>query len=161
MNLFLLVLFALAVVTAWEWPYAMRFFVLAIVFPTLCLLLVQLAVDLWQTNQPEMSEDVLATADLPVDRSVPTRLVLYCGLNFLGWLWGLFGAIWLLGFQAAMPLFMVLYLKVQAHEGWLLSLVLAVIVVAVQYMLFDQLLEIHWPQGILLSWFEEIMQRLF
>ncbi|MFQ5850395.1 MAG: hypothetical protein ACE5JU_07380 [Candidatus Binatia bacterium] len=158
LNLLLLAVFTFAAVSAWRWPFATRLFVWAISVPALLCLLAQLGIDLRQTNQAEMSENVLETADLPVDRSVPPKLVLHRGLNFLAWLLGLFGAIWLVGFQAATPLFMILYLKIQARSGWLLSLVLAAMIVAVQFVLFDRLLQIAWPEGVLISWFEEIIQ---
>ncbi|MFQ5917222.1 MAG: hypothetical protein ACE5I0_05340 [Candidatus Binatia bacterium] len=158
LNLILLVVFIYAPLSAWEWPYATRLFVWAISVPTLLCLIAQLGIDLRRTNQPGTWENVLDTADLPVDRSIPPRIVFSRGINFLGWFLGLFVGIWLIGFQAALPLFMILYLAIQARSGWLLSLVMAGAVVAVQFVLFDRLLQIAWPKGVLISWFEKIIQ---
>lgn len=157
LNLVLLLLFSYAAISASDWPYATRLFVWAISAPALLCLLAQLVIDLRRKIQPGISEHVLETADLPVDRSIPTRLVVQRGLIFLAWLLGLFAAIWVIGFKAALPLFMVLYLVIEARAGWRLSLVMTVLVVIVQLVLFDQLLQIAWPEGVLVSWIEEII----
>jgi len=156
LNLLLLVVFSYAAISAWGWPYATRLFVWAMAAPALLCLLAQLVIDLRHRIQPGRSENVLETADLPVDRSIPTALVVQRGLNFLAWLLGLFAAIWLFGFQAALPMFMISYLLFQAHAGWRLSLGLTVLVVTVQLVLFDQLLQIAWPEGVLIPWLEKI-----
>ncbi len=158
-NVILLVAFIYAPLSAWEWPYATRLFVWAISVPTLLCLIAQLGIDLRRTKQPGTWEDVMDTADLPVDRSVPLQIVFSRGMNFLGWFLGLFVGIWLIGFQVALPLFLILYLLTQARSGWLLSLVVAGSVMIVQFVLFDRLLQIAWPKGILISWFGEIIQR--
>lgn len=157
LNLLLLLVFSYAAISAWDWPYATRLFVWAMAVPALLCLLAQLVIDLRQGIQPPQLDNVLETADLPVDRSIPTALVVQRGLNFLAWLLGLFAAIWLLGFQPALPLFMILYLAIMARAGWRLSLGLTVLVAAVQLVLFEQLLQIEWPEGILITWFQEIM----
>lgn len=158
-NVILLVVFIYAPLSAREWPYATRLFVWAISVPTLLCLIAQLGIDLRRTKQPGTWEEVLETADLPVDRSIPLQIVFSRGMNFLGWFLGLFVGIWLIGFQVALPLFLILYLLTQAQSGWLLSLGVAGSVMIVQFVLFDRLLQIAWPKGILISWFEEIIQH--
>ena len=158
-NVILLVAFIYAPLSAREWPYATRLFVWAISVPTLLCLIAQLGIDLRRTKQPGTWENVVDTADLPVDRSIPLQIVFSRGMNFLGWFLGLFVGIWLIGFQVALPLFLILYLLTQARSGWLLSLVVAGSVMIVQFVLFDRLLQIAWSKGILISWFEEIIQH--
>ncbi len=158
-NVILLVAFIYAPLSAREWPYATRLFVWAISVPTLLCLIAQLGIDFRRAKQPGTGEEVLDTADLPVDRSIPLQIVFSRGMNFLGWFLGLFVGIWLIGFQVALPLFLILYLLTQARSGWLLSLVVAGSVMIVQFVLFDRLLQIAWPKGILISWFEEIIQH--
>jgi hypothetical protein len=157
MNLLLILAFSYAAISASGWPYATRLFVWAISAPALFCLFVQLVIDLRRKVQPGSPGDLFETADLPVDRSIPTRLVVQRGLNFLAWLLGFFAAIWLIGFKAALPLFMMSYLLFQARESWRLSLVLTLLVVAVQIVIFDRLLQIAWPEGVLVSWFERIL----
>ena len=62
---------------------------------------------------------------------------------------GFFAAIVLLGLLAAVPLFLFLYLKVQAREGWAMSIGLTAGVFAAFYGLFDALLHLPFPAGVL------------
>ena len=66
---------------------------------------------------------------------------------------GFFAAIALLGFPVAVPLFLLLYLRLQGGEGWVLSLLLTAGVFAAFYGLFDRLLHLPFPQGWLLQLF--------
>ena len=68
------------------------------------------------------------------------------------WILGFFAAIVLLGFPIAVPLFVLLYLKGQGREGWVLSIVMTVAVWGLFYGLFDRLLHLPFPAGWLLTW---------
>ena len=68
------------------------------------------------------------------------------------WSVGLLAAIWLVGFGIAVPLFVLLYLKIQAGEGWRLALVLAGVAGLAFWGLFDRLLHLPLPDGQLFSW---------
>jgi hypothetical protein len=58
----------------------------------------------------------------------------------------------LLGFPIAVAVFMLVYLKVQAKEGWLFSIVLTAAVWGAFYGLFDMMLHLPFPAGWLLEW---------
>jgi len=47
---------------------------------------------------------------------------------------------------------LLLYLRLQGGEGWIMSLVITVIVWVVFYGLFDALLHLPFPAGWLLAW---------
>ena len=66
-----------------------------------------------------------------------------------GWMLGFFAAIVLVGFMIAVPLFLFLYLKLQAREGWPMSIGLTLIVFAAFYGLFEALLHLPFPAGLL------------
>jgi hypothetical protein len=68
------------------------------------------------------------------------------------WMLAFFAGVVLLGFPLAVPLFVLLYLKCQGGEGWVLSIVITVIVAAVFYGLFDAMLHLPFPSGLLLDW---------
>jgi hypothetical protein len=70
----------------------------------------------------------------------------------MGWLAGFLAAIVLLGFPLAVPLFMLLYLKLQGREGWAVSIALTAAVWALFYGLFDKLLHLPFPAGLLQQW---------
>jgi hypothetical protein len=70
------------------------------------------------------------------------------------WVWMLafLALIVLLGFPIAVAAFVFLYLKVEAKEGWLFSLVFTAAIWGAFYGLFDALLHLPFPAGWLLEW---------
>jgi len=162
-SLFTLVLsglFLCAVGTAWQWQFAAaRRFPFAIVIPALALCLAQLVLDF---VRPRTQEDVEAGGfmDLPVDRSVPVSAVIRRATNFFAWTLGLFAGIWLVGFVVSVPLFVFLYLTLQAREKFWVSLIYVVGVAAFQIGVFHMILTVPWPgavfpqmERIILAWF--------
>src|SRR5262245_54631349 len=69
-----------------------------------------------------------------------------------GWMVGFLALIVLLGFPIAVAAFLLLYLKVQAKEGWLFSIVLTALVWGAFHGLFDMMLHLPFPAGWLLEW---------
>lgn len=65
------------------------------------------------------------------------------------WIGGFFGAVILLGFPLAIPIFVFVYLKVEAREGWLLSLILAAAAWLLFNGLFVRLLHLPFAEGLL------------
>jgi len=123
------------------WPWKAALFPLAIGVP---LFAMALAEALWVLfgSTPAPAEG----AELAV-RS-PGRAVMVGG----AWMLGFFAAIILLGFPVAVPLFVLLYLKLQGGEGWVISIVITAAVFGVFYGLFDALLHLPFPAGLLFSW---------
>ena len=68
-------------------------------------------------------------------------------LVVVGWLLFLTVATYFLGFLIAIPLFLFLFLKVWAKEGWGISLVMPVAVSAVVYFIFVYVLQIPLHAG--------------
>ena len=68
------------------------------------------------------------------------------------WLVGFFFAIWLLGFPIAIALMMFTYLKFQGGESWVLSITLTIIAWLFFYGLFVRLLNLPFPDGLLMTW---------
>ena len=123
------------------WPWKAALFPLVIGIP---LFAMALAEALWVLfgSTPEPAEGTeLAAAS-------PGRAVLVGG----AWMLAFFAAIILLGFPIAVPLFVLLYLKLQGGEGWVLSIVITAAVWGVFYGLFDALLHLPFPSGLLLDW---------
>jgi hypothetical protein len=58
----------------------------------------------------------------------------------------------LLGFPIAVPLFVLLYLRLQGREGWIVSLAMTAAVWGVFYGLFNRLLHLPFPAGWLVTW---------
>lgn len=70
----------------------------------------------------------------------------------VGWIVGFFLAIWLLGFNIAVPVATFLYLKVSAREKWPITLLLTSLAGLVFYGLFNYLLHLPLPEGELFIW---------
>lgn len=159
-TLFAAAVFGFVVVTAREWPIGTRLFPWCVGIPMLVLSLVQLAVELFRsTRSVDPQRSSVETGDLQVDWSIGTRLVIHRAAKFFGWIIGLLLGIWLLGFFVTVPLFVFLYLKLEAKEGWLLSFWLTAAALVFLIGIFEQILHTHWPQP-LIPWPEAMLKSV-
>ena len=131
---------AYGVYAATAWPWKAALFPLAIGIPLFCLAAVEA---LWAFFGGEPAARGAELEIAPPGRSTWIALA---------WMLGFFAAIVLIGFPLAVPLFVLLYLKLQGGEGWTLSIITTVTVAAVFYGLFDAMLHLPFPPGLLLSW---------
>jgi putative tricarboxylic transport membrane protein len=74
--------------------------------------------------------------------------------TILGWTVGFFMAIWLLGFAYAVPLTMVLYLKLAGREKWPITAVMAFGTWLFFYLLFERMLSVPFPDGLIFTLFK-------
>jgi hypothetical protein len=133
------------VITAWDWPSKAALFPLAIGIPLLCLAAAEAA---WSLLGSKEQKSEAMDFQLSVnEKSLPRTLV------GIAWMLGFFAAIVLLGFPIAVPLFVLLYLKLQGREGWTVSLVMTLAVWGLFYGLFDRLLHLPFPAGRIFSAF--------
>ena len=130
-----------AVFAATAWPWKAALFPLAIGVPLFCLATAEL---LWSFFGEAKGEAVEGDPEL----EGATRRMLVAA----AWMVGFLAAIVLLGFPIAVPLFLLLYLRLQGGEGWITSIVITAIVWGVFYGLFDALLHLPFPAGWLLDW---------
>ena len=130
-----------AVFAATAWPWKAALFPLAIGVPLFCLATTEL---LWSLFGDAKTGVVEGDPEL---EGAGRRM-----LAAAGWMVGFLVAIVLLGFPIAVPLFLLLYLRLQGGEGWILSIVITGITWAVFYGLFDALLHLPFPAGWLFSW---------
>jgi hypothetical protein len=72
-------------------------------------------------------------------------------LMMLFWLLFLMACIYLIGFLAAIPMFLFLFLKFQGKHGWLTSILVSVAVLVFIYGLFGVVLSVEFPQGLFFS----------
>jgi hypothetical protein len=133
------------VVVASGWPWKAALFPLVIGVPLFCL---AAAEALWT---------LFASAPGQADEARDFRLSigndsLRRTLVAAGWILAFFAAIVLLGFPVAVPLFVLLYLRLQGAEGWIVSIAMTAAVWSVFYGLFDLMLHLPFPAGWLFSW---------
>jgi len=134
-----------AVIAAWFWPWKAALFPLVIGIPLFVLSAAEAAWVLFgKTERGEVQ-------DFQIARDVPEREVVRRSAAAAAWIVGFFAAIVLFGFAVAVPLFVFLYLKLQANEGWIFSAALTAGVWAFFYGLFDRLLHLPFPAGWVLT----------
>lgn len=133
------------IVTAWGWPVKAALFPLVIGIPLFCL---AAAEALWLLFGA--AEAKVEAAEFQLSTHLPANEARRRTLGAAGWILGFFAAIVLLGFPVAVPLYVLLYLKLHG-EGWLLSIAMTAAVWAVFYGLFDLLLHLPFPAGWLLG----------
>ena len=143
-TLFMVVISVYTVLSAWDWPFGTRLFPLIMGFTVLILSLFQLSWELYQSAHAKSSDKREETGDLQIDWRMGSRVVVRRAGIFFAWLFGFFFCIWIFGFFVAVPLYSFLYLKLQAKEGWWLSLALTFAVFLFFVGLFDQILHLHW-----------------
>ena len=114
--------------------------------PTLVLALFQLAKDL--RGHKKVSAPVFeGEGAVEVSPAVASRRT----WTILGWTVGFFIVIWLLGFSYAVPLTMVLYLKLAGREKWPITAVMAFGTWVFFYLLFERMLSVPFPDGLIFT----------
>ena len=133
-----------AIVAALGWPLKTQLFPLVISVPLFILGALE-AAWVWFSG-PRFAQ----TKDFQRPPSeVPASLARQRTLRAWGWIFGFFLATILVGFPVAVPLFVFLYLKLEARESWLFSLIFAGIVWACFYGFLDRLLHLPFASGLL------------
>jgi len=120
----------------------------AIGFPVLALALVQLGSDLLGYGGGRAHGHIVETGP-----EIAPQMTYRRTLRIIGWTFGFFVVIWLLGFAVAVPLTMLLYLKA-AREKWLITVTMALISWLFFYGLFDYALHVPFPEGQLFVWLQ-------
>ena len=114
--------------------------------PTLVLALFQLAKDL-RGHKKVRAPVFEGEGAVEVSPAVASRRT----WTILGWTVGFFIAIWLLGFSYAVPLTMVLYLKLAGREKWPITAVMAFGTWVFFYLLFERMLSVPFPDGLIFT----------
>lgn len=113
-------------------------------FPVLALVLIQAGADLFVNGTGDEASAVV--------RELPAKVENRRTLAIFAWILGFFVSIWLLGFSLGVPLVTFLQLKIGGREKWKHSVILAVLVWAFIYGVFEKVLNIPYPTGELFSW---------
>ncbi len=67
--------------------------------------------------------------------------------DMVAWLGGYFICSWLLGVEYALPFVSFLYLKFYNKEGWVISTIITLSLIALLFGLFGQVLNVFWIEG--------------
>ncbi|MDB5641871.1 MAG: Tripartite tricarboxylate transporter TctB family protein [Hyphomicrobiales bacterium] len=167
MTVFMLAVFAIMVGTAITYPEGARFMPLTIGIPGILLCLLQIGIDfrrplVVKAEKDEMQEAQEKAAklvghsvefghaeviDAPHDEKEMVRREVLTWVYFLGFI----GGVLLFGFYAAIPVFLVAFLRERAHATWKRTLTLSGIASVAFYLIFAKGLGVVLYPGALTS----------
>jgi hypothetical protein len=130
-----------AVYAASGWPWKAALFPMVIGIPLFFMAAAEAAWALFG------SASAARAMDFQISSHVPERTAVRRTLLATAWMLGLFAVIALVGFPVAVPLFVLLYLRLQGREPWLFSALFSAAVAAVFYAIFKWLLNLPFPAG--------------
>lgn len=130
-----------------------RLYPWAIGIPMLILAAIQVILDLKGVKAKQSTDGAPPTPmDFQFTQEVEPAIAKKRAITMFAWLFGFFVAVLLVGFSIAIPLMMFTYMKFQGKESWVLSLVLTGIAFIFYYALFVRVLNLPFPEGLLLPW---------
>ncbi|MBX9761397.1 MAG: tripartite tricarboxylate transporter permease [Beijerinckiaceae bacterium] len=83
---------------------------------------------------------------------LPLHVILVRGMLFFGWLLAFMASMSVVGIIPTVPLFVVLYMRLEGPESWKLVIPQAIGLTVFIWFVFDQLLTIPWPPTYLGAW---------
>ncbi len=108
--------------------------------------------DLQQLAQSRVAQKIhmdlaSSTGDLPLN------VVINRGAIFFAWLAGFMASMAVIGLIPTVLVFVVAYMRLENREPWKLVLPQALVLLAFFYFVFDQTLNMAWPETLLGTWF--------
>ncbi len=141
-TLFVALVLAGAILTASEWSIRASIIILVLGAIGLSMAVAQLIADL--KNLSSKNTAAALTMEAPTLQAGRR----WGNVEIWGWLLSFYAAIYLIGFLAAVPLFVLSYTKVYGGS-WLIAALLALTSWGFVYSLFDILLHVPWPTPLL------------
>lgn len=148
--LFLLAIFAIAIVSGWEWPNIAKIMpVYVAAIPGLIMVTIQLCREFtgYERRVAASGVEMDDTGSADLDEGTERRRT----IAYFAWFIGGALAIWLIGIVYALPLLVFFYALIEGREKWHTSLILGVCAYAMIWGLFEYMLETRWPAGLLFS----------
>jgi hypothetical protein len=157
--MFMLCLFSVMMVQASAWNYkaAIIPYIVgtgAILFCSLALLNDLLKAEVHEAKAVERKSLGIADDKMHMDIAsniahLPPKTLMLRGAIFFGWMLGFMASMATIGLIPTVPLFIVMFMRVEGREPWKLVILMALFMTALVYGVFDQLLSIPWPATLL------------
>jgi TctA family transporter len=148
-TLAVILVLALALWQSRNFGYRAGLFPWIIGTPTLIMALAQLTRDIYgKQKKPASVPGEAAEAHVEISPQLARNRTL--GIIF--WIIGFFVTIWLLGFTYAVPLTILLYLKLAGRESWKMTGLITFFAWLFFWVLFEKTLSVPFPEGLLLTW---------
>jgi hypothetical protein len=87
---------------------------------------------------------------------LPAATILLRGGMFFGWLVAFLCSMSIIGLIPTVPVFVIAYMRLEGPEKWRHAAIMAVVMTALIYVVFDQLLTIPWPPTLVGTYFPEL-----
>jgi TctA family transporter len=84
---------------------------------------------------------------------VPGPVILIRGFMFFGWMVAFLCSMAVIGLIPTVPIFVIAYMRLEGPEKWRHAIIMALVMMTLIYVVFDQLLTIPWPQTLLGTYF--------
>jgi hypothetical protein len=150
-SVLVLVFFMVFVWEAREWRLQARLYPWAIGIPMIVLCVIHIFHGLKGEKKPAEGPSGNTPVDFQFTQEIDPELARRRALNAFFWIFGFFVGIYLFGFSIAIPAFVFLYLKVQSQEPWGISVALTAGAWVMFWGLFDWLLKLPFPEGLIFS----------
>jgi TctA family transporter len=166
-NLFpaaLLCLFIVMLATSLQWPFEAK------IIPTIVGTVAVIACGLSLANDifsKQHADDGIALADkakaavtqkIHMDITsktghLPGSTILIRGFVFFGWMVAFLCSMAVIGLLPTVPIFVIAYMRLEGPEKWRHAIIMAAVMMALIYVVFDQLLSLPWPATLIGEWF--------
>jgi len=154
--LFALVVLIFLIVFVYEakdWRMQARLYPWAIGIPMIFLAVLYIFRELTGKNEKIQQQQAgNAPVDFQFTKGVDKDTARKRTISIFSWIFGFFLGIWLIGFSYMVPLFVFLYLKVQSHERWPISIALTGGAWLLFWGLFNRVLRLPFPDGQVMVW---------
>jgi len=150
----LVILFLWFVWEARDWPFRTRFFPWAIGFPVLGLAAIQFGLSIWAAFRAQPAEAVekvqgKAVKTNEMRRSLDASVMRQRTVSIAAWAVCFALGLWILGFKVGGLLLSAAFLRLQAHETWLMSLGYGLAVYLFFFVGLEKALAFALPPGLL------------
>ena len=156
-NVAVIGFFSTAILGSWQWDFGARLVPQVVGWLGLCLAGWQLVWSLCVTTAPVTPDGALEPAEAatqPPDGGselghLSAQVAARRAVRYFGWCFFILAAAMLIGLLPAMLVFLLGYLRMEAREGWKMTLAVGLGGWVTAYLLFHQLLRVPWPTAVL------------
>lgn len=153
-----------SLVATLNWPYSARLMPLAVGLPAALLCLALVARGLWRVGYGIRPGEDDRVMDLRADRTLPSDVFARRAAAMFAWVFSLALGVWLFGFLPSVPVFVFLYILLQAGEKWSVALLSSAGIFAFMVLVFHVILHVAWlrgqfpwPQKVILTYLNQLL----
>jgi hypothetical protein len=161
----MLCLFLVMLATSRGWPFEAKIIPTIVGIAACVAVSLSLFNDIFNLRLREAKPEELGAGGLPIPSAdgsqkihmdigatthhLPGLTVLFRGLMFFGWMIAFLCSMSIIGLIPTVPFFVIAYMRLEGPEKWRHAITMAVVMMLLIYVVFDQLLTIPWPPTLL------------